>query len=354
VSASVSEHIRRAAARGYFHLGGPAVSRLIRSRYEGATSATGGVLHKSWRRRAQPTGRILFYHRVNDDRDPFFPSTPIDVFERQMRHVARYHRVVTLTQLVDHLASTRPEPVLAITFDDGYGDNFHNAFPILQRYRLPATIFLTTGSLDSGEPLWFEVLAGAIKSTTREFLDLELQSPGRVWLRNDEERLKANKNLFTMLRQMRADERHRCLEKILRQLDSPNAALRKQMMLAWDDVRLMKNHGIDFGGHTVTHPYLSRLPADQVAWEVSECKRRIETELQSDVVHFAYPNGRNEDFTAGSKTVLRDAGYRTAVTTIWGLNYATTDRMELRRGQPWEEDEAMFAYKLDFYQLVNG
>jgi hypothetical protein len=76
--------------------------------------------------------------------------------------------------------------------------------------------------------------------------------------------------------------------------------------------------------------------------------------LQSEVIHFAYPNGRTEDFTSLSKATLRNAGYQTAVTTIWGVNDATTDRMELRRGQPWEQDEAMFAYKLDFYQLVNA
>lgn len=353
-SASLGGYIRRAVARGYFHLGGPAVSRLIRSRYEGATSATGHLLHRSWRRRVQPTGRILCYHRVNDDRNPFFPSMPVAVFDQQMRHIARYHRVVTLTQLVDHLAGGSAEPVLAITFDDGYRDNFENALPALRRHGLPATIFLTTGSLDSGEPLWFERLARAIQTTPQAFLDIELHSPRRMWLRSQEERIRVNKELFAALRQMPGDERHSSLTRILRQLNVPDAGPRTNTMLAWDQVRLMKQHGIEFGGHTVTHPYLSRLSTEQVAWEVSECKRRIEAELQSEVIHFAYPNGRREDFTSYSKTMLREAGYQTAVTTIWGVNDAATDRMELRRGQPWEQDEALFAYKLDFYQLVNA
>jgi peptidoglycan/xylan/chitin deacetylase (PgdA/CDA1 family) len=353
-SGSVGKYIRSAIARGYFHFGGPALSRVIRSRYEGARSGTGRLLHRSWRRRTQPTGRILCYHRVNNDRDPYFPSIPVDVFEHQMRHIARYHRVVPLTQLVEHLVSRSTEAVLAITFDDGYRDNFENAFPALKRYSLPATIFLTTGSLDSGEPLWFERLASAIRTTSRECLDVEHSSPRRLWLRSQDERLRANKELFTHLRQMLGDERQLCLTKILRDLNPPDEAGRRNTMLAWDQVRLMKHHGVEFGGHTVTHPYLSRLPSEKVAWEVSECKRRIEAELQSEVIHFAYPNGRTEDFTSLSKATLRNAGYQTAVTTIWGVNDATTDRMELRRGQPWEQDEAMFAYKLDFYQLVNA
>ena len=100
----------------------------------------------------------------------------------------------------------------------------------------------------------------------------------------------------------------------------------------------------------VTRPILTETEA---SWEVSECKRRIEAELQSPVDYFAYPNGREEDFIASNKELLRAAGYRAAVTTIWGVNDRSTDRMELRRGGPWESDPAVFASKLDWYQWVN-
>ena len=141
---------------------------------------------------------------------------------------------------------------------------------------------------------------------------------------------------------------------LLRELGPIDAPERRDMMLTWDQVRQMRARGIDFGGHTVTHPYLSRLTPEQAYWELAECKRRIETELQAPVAHFAYPNGRDEDFAPWNKEVLRAAGYNAAVTTLWGVNDKSTDRMELRRGGPWEEDEALFAYKMDWYQLVNG
>ena len=125
-------------------------------------------------------------------------------------------------------------------------------------------------------------------------------------------------------------------------------------MLTWDEVRLMSANGITFGGHTVNHPFLSRLTSDGFLWEVSECKRRIEDELQLPADYFAYPNGREEDFGLSNKVLIRKAGYRAAVTTIWGVNYGSTDPFELRRGGPWEENPAMFAYKLDWYELVEG
>ena len=72
---------------------------------------------------------------------------------------------------------------VAVTFDDGYRDNYENAFPVLQRYGIPATIFLTTGNIDSKEPLWFERLAGAAKKTAKEFIETEIDLPRRFWFR---------------------------------------------------------------------------------------------------------------------------------------------------------------------------
>src|SRR5262249_21745200 len=143
------------------------------------------------------------------------------------------------------------------------------------------------------------------------------------------------------------------LEDILRQLDSPATGERRHKMLTWDQVREMKANGIDFGGHTVTHPFLSKLTLTEADWEISECKRRIEAELQQPADYFAYPNGREEDFAAFNKELLKAAGYRAAVTTLWGINDRSTDRMELRRCGPWEKSPALFAYKLDWYQWLN-
>ena len=125
------------------------------------------------------------------------------------------------------------------------------------------------------------------------------------------------------------------------------------MMLTWDQIREMKAQRVDFGGHTVTHPFISTLTREAMEWEAGESKRRIEQELQLPVDCFAYPSGRERDFGKGNKDVIRNAGYKAAVTTIWGMNTPSTDPMELRRGGPWEENAALFAYKLDWYQLTN-
>jgi peptidoglycan/xylan/chitin deacetylase (PgdA/CDA1 family) len=291
---------------------------------------------------------------VNDDRDPFFPAISSSLFAQEMRHLARHYKVVSMPNLVKHLEGGPPEPVLAITFDDGYRDNYENAFPILQRFGLPSTIFLTTGTMDYDDPIWFEQLAHALKKTTLEHLDLEIDIPRRFFLHTQEERLRANNRIFGLLRDLPDTERTQWLPRILHQLGVADNGERHGKMLTWDQARYMSTRGVGFGGHTVNHPFLSRLTRENACWEASECKRRIETELQLPVECFAYPNGREKDLGPWSNEVILSAGYRAAVTTIWGMNYSSTDRMQLKRGGPWEESQALFSYKLDWYQLVDG
>jgi peptidoglycan/xylan/chitin deacetylase (PgdA/CDA1 family)/CelD/BcsL family acetyltransferase involved in cellulose biosynthesis len=307
---------------------------------------------RSLEKRLLPTARIFYFHRVNDERDPFSYSLSAAVFDRQMRFLARHYKVVSLAEVVTRLADRTPaEPVVAITFDDGFQDNYQYAFPILQRYGLPATIFLTTGSIDSREPLWFERLSHAVKTTTQQFIDVEIDIPRRLPMRSAAERLHTKNQIISLLRPLPDSDRRTILTSLLSVLGEPQD--QKDVMLTWDEIRHMKKHAIDFGGHTVTHPFVSKLSPELAQWELSECKRRIESETQAQVRHFAYPNGRPGDFETWNKTVLYDAGYQAAVSTLWGVNSPDTDRMELRRGQPWEENSAVFAAKLDWYQLTD-
>ena len=345
---------RNVIANGYFNFGFPAIMRRLRDRYQVLPSRAGRLPGFSLIRRTHPSARILYYHRVNDDRDPFFPAISSSLFEQEMKHLARHYKVVSMPELIKHLAGGPAEPVVAITFDDGYRDNYENAFPILQRYGLPATIFVTTGTMDYDDPIWFEQMAHALKKTTLEHLDLEIDIPRRFLLRTESERLSANNRIFGLLRELPDTERKEWLLRILRQLAVTDDGERRGKMLTWDQARYMSTRGVGFGGHTVNHPFLSRLTRENACWETSECKRRIEAELQLPVECFAYPNGREKDLGPWTDEAIQSAGYRSAVTTIWGMNYPSTDRIRLKRGGPWEETQALFSYKLDWYQLVDG
>ncbi len=210
--------LQRAAAHCYLHFRLPALARPFREQYQLTVSPNGKLPKLSWSRRTEASARILYYHRVNDEKDPFFPAISTALFEREMRFVAEHYRVVSLAGALDHLEQGVGGTVVAITLDDGYQDNYLNAFPVLQRYGLPATVFLTTGGLDARESLWFEQLAQALKKTDRESIDLEIDLPRRFWMRTQGERLDSNGKIYDILRGLPDSERHRWLSQILRHL----------------------------------------------------------------------------------------------------------------------------------------
>ena len=348
---SVIDWVQKAMANCYFHSRVYLLVRHVRERYHLSVPPGGG-----WPRlekRQGPTARILYYHRVNDDNDSFFPAISTELFDREMQFVSRHYRVVSLDTLADHLDSDSSETLVSITFDDGYRDNYENAFPILRRHGLSATIFLTTGSIDSREPLWFEQLSLALKKTSREKLDLETDPPLRFRIRTQPERLEANGQIQKFLTDLPDVERRQWLARVLRALGVEGDEERHGKMLTWEQVRYMRARGFDFGGHTITHPFLSRTTEQQACDEIFGCKASIEEALQCPVRYFAYPNGHVPDVSQSNRDLVRRAGYRAAVTTTWGMNDSRTDKMELRRGGPWEDSPALFAYKLDWYQLTN-
>ena len=106
---------------------------------------------------------------------------------------------------------------------------------------------------------------------------------------------------------------------------SDSRDLDPNLMLTWDDVKIMHKHGISFGSHTVNHPILSRLRMEKARCEIYDSKRIIEEKLGSTVTTFAYPGGKKEDFSEEIKEIVGDAGYTCALTAIFGANTIAHD-----------------------------
>ena len=123
---------------------------------------------------------ILIFHRVLSKADPLLPSEPSAAqFDALLRHIKTRFAVLPLSDAVRRLYDgTLPAGALAITFDDGYADNLAVAAPILQRYGIPATVFISTGYLD-GRCMWNDLVIEAFRSSKQAELDLTTLSLGK-------------------------------------------------------------------------------------------------------------------------------------------------------------------------------
>jgi peptidoglycan/xylan/chitin deacetylase (PgdA/CDA1 family) len=304
------------------------------------------------RPRTSPPFQILLYHRVHPRPGPFMLDavTP-DRFESQMRHLARSWRVLPLAELIARSREGAvPARAIAVTFDDGYADNFEHAYPILRRHRIPATVFLVTGCVGTGVAPWHDRVLLAFEATGRRTARIPGEESDRA-IGVPRERGVAALDALANLKRMEEPDRLAAIESLRADLGARDRQGEAGLMLDWPQVLAMRAEGISFGSHTVTHPILSRQDPARVWEELSASKRLIEHRLGEEVGLFAYPNGRPEDYTEDVIAMLKRAGYRAAVTTSFGANEAREDPFRLRRGTPWEPDAARFALKLAWYRL---
>jgi peptidoglycan/xylan/chitin deacetylase (PgdA/CDA1 family)/CelD/BcsL family acetyltransferase involved in cellulose biosynthesis len=326
-----------------------AMSRQLADRYAGRLSGThAGSLSL----RSGSACTIFKYHRINDDHDPFLTALPVSRFCAQMYYLARHFQFVSLDQFASGLPlSEGDKGYVAITFDDGYRDNFVHAFPILKQIGIPATIFLTTSYIEANELPWYDQVRLAFKLTLRRRLSLRPMGGPDAILENEEQRLDALAHTLAWLRVTDEQERLQSLPQLFRELGVPSSLNLPATMLSWDQIRQMKKEGISFGAHTVTHPALGGLPVSRLQEEILGSKHTIENRLQSPVRHFAYPFGKQFDLGSLAKQVVQAAGFQTAVTTIPGVNGPGQDLLELRRVSLDERDLGMFGLKLDWSKM---
>ena len=278
--------------------------------------------------------QVLAYHKVSPDPHPFFEPVHPDVFDKQVEFLSRYYRVMPLLELVERSRKGDvPAGAVAITFDDGYRDNYEYAFPILRKHRVGATIFVSTGAIETGELLWHDRVFDAFRYATVEHA-LSL------------------KPVLARAKELYGEGRLRFVEKIEEALKPSLQETAKDRMLTWNQIHQMHASGIDFGSHTVSHTILTRMPRPEMIRELCESKEQISAHLGVPISSFAYPNGHVGDYSSEVQGALKDAGYLCAVTSEFGLNHVFSNPFELRRGQPWHTQIELF--RLAFFLQRHG
>jgi len=232
-------------------------------------------------RRLKPHSIILLYHRVaNVNSDPQLLCVSPTNFEQQIYCLKIKYKFISLSELGHQIKTGRVERnTLVITFDDGYLDNLTDALPILTKYKVPATIFVTAGKIDDKKPF-----------------DWDNGTP----------------------------------------VSDRGAALNQQELIA-----LASSPLIEIGAHTMTHPHLSALSAQDQRLEIEQSKKKIQSILGKEVSAFAYPFGTQADFTIETEEIVRSAGFKVACANFFGITTNSSDVFKLPRLliRNWSADE---------------
>ena len=312
-------------------------------------------------------GLVLMYHHIDEGwSDPGTLKVSPQHFAEQLEVLRREAHPLHLEQLAEAVrAGQLPSRSVVVTFDDGYLDNLVNAKPLLERYEVPATVFVAGGPGDEDSEFWWDelerlllapgVLPGALElAFDGATLQFELGDAAvygeracaehREWRAWDDPPTPRHA-LYSFLSKRLVsmdDDEQRYLMGQLRDMTSrgvPARATSRRLSASGLDA-LSREQLVTVGAHTMTHPMLSRLPLDRQREEIERNKSYLEDQLNGPVDSFSYPFG---DYSPATEAIVRESKFLSACTTTRDRVQSGSDPFALPRLHVNDLDGEQFA-----------
>jgi peptidoglycan/xylan/chitin deacetylase (PgdA/CDA1 family) len=304
------------------------------------------------RKRTNAVGLILMYHRVGEfSPDPWRLAVSSGHFAEHLEVLRRCGHLLLLARAVEALRDHRlPGRTLVVTFDDGYADNLYNAKPLLERYDVPATVFLTTGYVGGDREFWWDALERVLLGPDVLPAELRLTASGRTsdlilgearyhpggslrsgrqWSGAVSGRYELYRAVHRLLQPLGEVERQGVLDDLSAWAGVTLGVRASHRCLSADEVMsLTRGELIQAGCHTVSHAMLPALPEASQREEIRRSKLELEQLLGREVTSFAYPYG---DYAAQTAALLHEEGFSSACSTRAGLLSQQSDPFCLPR-----------------------
>jgi peptidoglycan/xylan/chitin deacetylase (PgdA/CDA1 family) len=267
---------------------------------------------------------VLLYHRVWDDPiNAQLLAVAPDNFEAHLNELAKAYRVVSLNKLLEEFQQGEFCPqTVALTFDDGYGDNLTHAVPLLEKYGLPATFFVTSGMIDSDREFWWDRLEHIFLANDLlpDHLEIHVDHRPRRWnLTTAADRLRAHDDLIRLLGAKPVTEINPFIDNLLSWAGlAPLGRPSHRVLNSSELHQLMASPGIEIGSHTVSHTRLSILSLKGQYAEIIESQKQLETLTGKLPRLFSYPFGSRSDFTPETTRLVAEAGLKAGIANIQG------------------------------------
>lgn len=297
---------------------------------------------------------VLMYHRIAAALiDPWDLCVSPEYFEEQVRYIRENFQVVTMLELTARMRSHKSlQNYIAITFDDGYCDNFTAAKPILEKYNVPATFYLTTRFTAEKKSFWWDELEQLILATPvlPEKIDLRIGDdsfaadlgPAHILSHDAEKeirewhyghplynaRLQLFYDLWAAIRPLSIREQHRVMQELHTWV---NTSINLPALMDESQVRELSNSSLfEIGAHTVNHPALGHLSPEDQRYEIQESRLILESIVNKPIAGFAYPYGNLNEHTPG---IMQKLGFDYAASTREGHVTHACNRYDLPRYQ---------------------
>ncbi len=312
-----------------------------------------GVTNLLAKWRGGPSLQVLNYHRVGDSKLTPYDSGTFSCstaeLDSQVKWLKKHYKILSLQECVAVIHGETELKVnsMLLTFDDGYRDNFEEAFKVLHANKVSGTFFLPTAFVGTGRMPWWDTIAYIVKNSKRD--QITLQYPEKMTFKIAEpERSRSIRRILTQYKRPETVDS----EVFLQGLEEACAFGRpdddaERCFMTWDEAREMQAAGMCFGGHSHTHHIMGKLPYELQVEELQVSREILERELGTEVDSFAYPVGHRDSFTEVTFEALRKTKYRTAFSFYSGMNHpGKIDPFSVLRAGVTEEPLSLFQLRV--------
>jgi peptidoglycan/xylan/chitin deacetylase (PgdA/CDA1 family) len=259
---------------------------------------------------------ILGYHRITQtSRDPYSICVSPEHFAQQLETLRKRAAPISLREVVEGLeCGELPPRAVALTFDDGYKDHLYEVKPLLEKYEVPATFFVTTGYFDTD--FWWNELEDIIISPAKLPPRLSISINGGTFgwnggsiehsMKNSSSRHNLLLSVHHRMLLLPQQERQRLLTELREWANTDSSETRSKALTRDEVVQLGFGDLVDIGAHSVTHPFLNALSTASQEAEIQQSKASLETLLGRPISGFSYPNGAASEQTI---SIVQDAGF---------------------------------------------
>jgi peptidoglycan/xylan/chitin deacetylase (PgdA/CDA1 family) len=325
------------------------------------------------RKRSPAKCLILMYHRVTDGpQDPWSLCVSPKYFAEQLQVITKSFEQLSLQEMIQQLRNkNHNQRWIVLTFDDGYADNLYYAKPLLERYDVPSTFFISTGNVDKDREFWWDELERLLLQPSKlpDYLSLNIKGHNyqwklgessiysehdhhqfcswKIWQKPPTNRHLLYIKLWQLLKPLYAEDREKMINALQKWARvEPEGRITHRSLSSEELIKLKKGEIFDIGAHTATHPTLSSLPVHIQKQEIQQSKHFLEEVLNRTVNSFAYPYGAKADYTYQTITIAKESAFNCACSLFEGSVGPSTDYYELPRFQVFNWNGEEFSEKL--------
>jgi len=285
---------------------------------------------------------ILLYHGVTNIKSKGIENYSgkhilLREFESQMAFLQQHCRTLSMDEVVWHYEhkSAFVANSVAVTFDDGFKNNFTTAVPVLSAFGIPAAFYVSAGFIGTDKMFWVDALEDCFNRCKRSSITVPMGPTSRKFsLRNRRSRILALETIKNYCKRVCDSEKDNTVDSV-REATAVRPSVKSSgnyRKMDWQDLLQIKNNRLfTVGGHSLNHSILSALSPDAIKEEVSGSLALLERELKQKSKHYSYPEGQKDHFNKEVIDCLKNSGIICCSTAIDGVNTLKDDLFHLKR-----------------------